>query len=144
VEKHMWSHALATKRRTSLAGEGDVHVEQILTLSGLSRPPWAVGNSVSVLCLHEEEKVGVEFRSRDNGIALTFRHDDWQAIKSLFRRGWQAPEVKRLALWQESIANCKNGGASHRKKDGHATSARDDSTRPVYYEYSERSEASLI
>ena len=46
--------------------------------------------------LNEEEKVGVEFRSRDNGIALTFHHDDWQAIKSLFRRGWQAPEVRRL------------------------------------------------
>jgi hypothetical protein len=46
--------------------------------------------------LDEEEKVGVEFRSRDNGIALTFHHDDWQAIKSLFRRGWQAPEVVRL------------------------------------------------
>jgi hypothetical protein len=46
--------------------------------------------------LDEEEKVGVECRSRDNGIALTFHHDDWQAIKSLFRRGWQAPEVVRL------------------------------------------------
>jgi hypothetical protein len=44
----------------------------------------------------EEEKVGVVFRSRDHGIALTFHHDDWQAIKSLFRRGWQAPEVLRL------------------------------------------------
>ena len=46
--------------------------------------------------LDEAGKVGVEFRSRDNGIALTFRHDDWHAIKSLFRRGWQAPEVRRL------------------------------------------------
>jgi len=46
--------------------------------------------------LDEEEKVGVVFRSRDHGIALTFHHDDWQAIKSLFRRGWQAPEVRRL------------------------------------------------
>ena len=46
--------------------------------------------------LDEAEKVGVEFRSRDNEIALTFRHDDWQAIKRLFRRGWQAPEVRRL------------------------------------------------
>ena len=44
----------------------------------------------------EEEKVGVQFRSRDHGIALTFHHDDWQAIKTLFRRGWQAPEVRRL------------------------------------------------
>ena len=44
----------------------------------------------------EDEKVGVEFRSRDNGIRLVFHHDDWQAIKSLFRRGWQAPQVVRL------------------------------------------------
>ncbi len=46
--------------------------------------------------LDQEENVGVNFRARDNGIAFTFRHDDWQAIKSLFRRGWQAPEVRRL------------------------------------------------
>ena len=46
--------------------------------------------------LDEAEKVGVEFRSRENGIAVTFRHDDWLAIKSLFRRGWQASEVRRL------------------------------------------------
>lgn len=44
----------------------------------------------------EEEKVGVEFRSRDTGIRFVFHHHDWQAIKSLFRRGWQAPEVVRL------------------------------------------------
>ena len=44
----------------------------------------------------EEEKVSVEFRPRDSGIRLVFRHDDWEAIKSLFRRGWQAPEVVRL------------------------------------------------
>ncbi len=46
--------------------------------------------------LDQEENVGVNFRARDNGIAFTFRHDDWQAIKSLFRRSWQAPEVRRL------------------------------------------------
>jgi hypothetical protein len=44
----------------------------------------------------EEEKVGVDLRSRDNGIRILFHHDDWQAIKNLFRRGWQAPEVVRL------------------------------------------------
>jgi hypothetical protein len=46
--------------------------------------------------LDQEEKVGVEFRSRENGITLTFHHGDWQAIKNLFRRGWQAAEVVRL------------------------------------------------
>jgi len=46
--------------------------------------------------LDQEENVGVNFRARDNGIAFTFRHDDWQAIKSLFRLGGQAPEVRRL------------------------------------------------
>jgi hypothetical protein len=44
----------------------------------------------------EVDKIGVSFRARDNGISFSFRHDDWQAIKSLFRRGWQAPEVRRL------------------------------------------------
>jgi hypothetical protein len=46
--------------------------------------------------LDDVEKVGVNFRSRDNGIGFKFRHDDWQAIKTLFRRSWQAPEVRRL------------------------------------------------
>ena len=46
--------------------------------------------------LDEENKIGVSFRARENGIAFAFRHGDWQAIKSLFRRAWQAPEVRRL------------------------------------------------
>ena len=59
--------------------------------------------------LDEEEKVGVVFRSRDNGIALTFHHDDWQAIKNLFRRGWQAPEVRRL--WDAQDLRFRSAGA---------------------------------
>jgi hypothetical protein len=44
----------------------------------------------------ETDQVGISFRARDNGIGFRFRGDDWQAIKTLFRRGWQAPEVRRL------------------------------------------------
>jgi hypothetical protein len=43
----------------------------------------------------EEEKIGVNFRARDNRITFAFRHNDWHAIKSLLRRAWQAAEVKR-------------------------------------------------
>lgn len=44
----------------------------------------------------EGEKIGVNFRARENGIAFAFRHEDWQAIRSLFRRAWQTPEVRRV------------------------------------------------
>jgi hypothetical protein len=44
----------------------------------------------------EREVIGVNFRARDNGIMFNFRGEDWQAIKKLFRRAWQAPEVRRL------------------------------------------------
>jgi hypothetical protein len=44
----------------------------------------------------EAEVVGVNFRARDNGITFNFPGEDWQSIKKLFRRAWQAPEVRRL------------------------------------------------
>jgi len=44
----------------------------------------------------EADKIGVSFRARENGITFAFRGDDWQAIRKLFRRAWQAPEVSRL------------------------------------------------
>lgn len=44
----------------------------------------------------ETEVVGVNFRARDNGITFNFRGDDWQSIKKLFLRAWQAPQVRRL------------------------------------------------
>jgi hypothetical protein len=45
---------------------------------------------------NEAEVVGVNFRARDNGITFNFPGEDWQSIKKLFRRAWQAPEVRRL------------------------------------------------
>jgi hypothetical protein len=44
----------------------------------------------------EKGAIGVNFRARDNGIAFHFRGEDWQSIKKLFRRAWQAPQVRRL------------------------------------------------
>jgi hypothetical protein len=44
----------------------------------------------------EEEKIGVNFRARDNGITFDFHGDDWRSIRDLFRRAWQAPEVRRF------------------------------------------------
>jgi hypothetical protein len=45
---------------------------------------------------NEAHVVGVNFRARDNGITFNFPGEDWQSIKKLFRRAWQAPEVRRL------------------------------------------------
>jgi hypothetical protein len=44
--------------------------------------------------------IGVNFQGRENGITFNFRGDDWQAIRKLFRRAWQAPQVRRL--WDAS------------------------------------------
>lgn len=44
----------------------------------------------------QKDDIGVNFRARDNGITFDFRADDWQSIKKLFRRAWQAPQVRRL------------------------------------------------
>ncbi|MFI5095669.1 MAG: hypothetical protein ACHQIK_19755 [Candidatus Acidiferrales bacterium] len=44
----------------------------------------------------ETDKIGVSFRARENGITFAFHGDDWQSIRKLFRRAWQAPEVSRL------------------------------------------------
>jgi hypothetical protein len=43
----------------------------------------------------ENMKRGVMFQSRDNGIQFSFPMSDWMAIRGLFRRAWQSPEVKR-------------------------------------------------
>jgi hypothetical protein len=44
----------------------------------------------------DKDEIGVNFRARDNGITFNFRDEDWQSIKKLFRRAWQAPQVRRL------------------------------------------------
>ena len=44
----------------------------------------------------EKDEIGVNFRAGDNGITFNFRGEDWQSIKKLFRRAWQAPQVRRL------------------------------------------------
>jgi hypothetical protein len=43
-----------------------------------------------------DEVIGVNFRARENGITFDFHGDDWKSIRNLFRRAWQAPEVRRL------------------------------------------------
>lgn len=34
----------------------------------------------------EDDKIGANFRASNNRIGVAFRHEDWQAIESLFRR----------------------------------------------------------
>ena len=43
-----------------------------------------------------KDAIGVNVRARDNGITFNFCGEDWQSIKKLFRRAWQAPEVRRV------------------------------------------------
>jgi hypothetical protein len=44
----------------------------------------------------ENDERGVSFFARENGITFGFPMEHWQSIRKLFRRAWQAPEVKRL------------------------------------------------
>jgi hypothetical protein len=44
----------------------------------------------------ENDERGVFFFARENGITFGFPMEHWQAIQNLFRRAWQAPEVRRL------------------------------------------------
>jgi hypothetical protein len=44
----------------------------------------------------ENDERGVFFFARENGITFGFPTEHWQSIRKLFRRAWQAPEVRRL------------------------------------------------
>ncbi len=44
----------------------------------------------------ENDQRGVFFFARENGITFGFPMGHWQSIRNLFRRAWQAPEVRRL------------------------------------------------
>jgi hypothetical protein len=44
----------------------------------------------------ENDERGVFFFARENGITFGFPMEHWQSIRNLFRRAWQAPEVRRL------------------------------------------------
>ncbi len=44
----------------------------------------------------ENEQRGVFFFARENGITFGFPMEHWQSNRNLFRRAWQAPEVRRL------------------------------------------------
>ncbi len=49
----------------------------------------------------ENEERGVSFRARENGISFSFPMDDWNAIRSLFQRAWQSPEV--VGAWKALV-----------------------------------------
>jgi len=34
------------------------------------------------------------FRARDNGITFTLSEKEWTAVRKLFRRAWEMPEVR--------------------------------------------------
>jgi len=42
----------------------------------------------------EGKEAEFSFRARDNGITFTFSAKDWNAIRGLFRRAWEIPDVR--------------------------------------------------
>ena len=49
----------------------------------------------------ENEERGVSFHARENGITFDFPVENWQSIRNLFRRAWQAPEV--VSTWEARV-----------------------------------------
>ena len=41
------------------------------------------------------DDVDVSFRAKDNGITFGFSPEDWSAVRSLFVKAWETPEVRR-------------------------------------------------
>lgn len=46
-----------------------------------------------------EDQVSVWFRQVENGITFGFSPEEWNAVRKLFRRAWELPEVQ--AIWNE-------------------------------------------
>ncbi len=44
--------------------------------------------------LDGEEGVEFSFRARENGITVTFSEKEWKAVRELFRRAWEVPDVR--------------------------------------------------
>ncbi|MHB1699096.1 MAG: hypothetical protein ACYCSN_03000 [Acidobacteriaceae bacterium] len=47
------------------------------------------------------DEIDVSFRAKDNGITFGFSSQEWQAVKRLFAKAWNSPEVSRT--WDKLI-----------------------------------------
>jgi hypothetical protein len=45
--------------------------------------------------------IDVSFRAKDNGITFGFSSHEWLAVKRLFAKAWNSPEVSRI--WDKLV-----------------------------------------
>ena len=73
---------------------------RMLECHDLSRPfaQWKGHYFSAINMIMENEELNVSFCARENGISFSFAMEHWKAIRSLFRRAWQTPEV--VSAWE--------------------------------------------
>lgn len=73
---------------------------RMLEAHDVTRPfaRWTGHYFSAVNMIMPNEQLNVSFCARENGISFSFPLEHWKAIRSLFRRTWQAPEV--VSAWE--------------------------------------------
>jgi len=46
--------------------------------------------------MYSGEEAELSFRARDNGITMTLTGKEWRALRELFRRAWEIPDVHMM------------------------------------------------
>lgn len=66
----------------------------------ITRPfaQWKGSYFSTINMIMENEELNVSFCARENGISFSFPVEHWKAIRTLFQRAWQSPDV--VSAWE--------------------------------------------
>jgi hypothetical protein len=66
----------------------------------ITRPfaQWKGSYFSAINMIMENEELNVSFCARENGISFSFPIEHWKAIRTLFQRAWQSPDV--VSAWE--------------------------------------------
>jgi len=66
----------------------------------MTRPfaQWKGSYFSAINMIMENEELSVSFCARENGISFSFPIEHWKAIRTLFQRAWQSPDV--VSAWE--------------------------------------------
>jgi hypothetical protein len=87
--------------RYPVAGYAQIaEFRRMLECHDLSRPfaKWKGHYFSAINMIMEDEELNVSFCARENGISFSFPIEQWEAIRLLFRRAWQSPDV--VSAWE--------------------------------------------
>jgi hypothetical protein len=71
------------------------------TLDAEGKERYWKGEHFFAYVMDGEKEKDIGFRARDNGITLTLTGKEWKAMRELFHRAWQLPEVREM--WEGLI-----------------------------------------